>query len=98
MCREIENFCEKWMGYLMRPRPPPNLAGASFRLCLVCLGAGLPGQIAGMVQIYLNFARKCSYLLNKYLSLYLHFFVDVDLKFAHYVAVAREQQLERLTI
>lgn len=41
MGQEIENFCEKWMGYLMRPRPPPNLAGVSFRLCLVCLGAGL---------------------------------------------------------
>ena len=77
MGREIENFCEKWMGYLMRPRPPPNLPGVSFAVvpCAFGLPAGLsalvdcrrgclPWWIAGMVQIYLNFVRKCAYLLN----------------------------------
>ena len=73
MCLEIENFCEKWMGYLMRPRPPEKLAGVILGAVLLCAWTAC-GQIAGMVQIYLNFARKFSYLLNNYLLLYLHFY------------------------
>ena len=60
-------------GVLDAPPPPSKLAGGGFSVVPCLSGAGLPGLVAGMVQIYLNFVRKCSYLLNNYLSLYLHF-------------------------
>ncbi len=53
MCREIENFCEKWMGYLMRPRPPPKLAGVvKIFLNLFCFrAAAYPGRLAGILTV-----------------------------------------------